>query len=455
MGQAHSAEMAARRFGLLERSGHADLDPRAGLLRQIEDRRSADLRGAGLMTTAQVEEHSQVKAQQTRARHAMIAAARPGDAMAKPPDAVPRSGDILGAELVARIDRARETATPFCERLALFWTNVFTVSADRANVGDYAGSFERDAIRPHVLGRFSDMLVSAVTHPAMLIYLDNKGSYGPNSLLGRRLKRGVNENLAREIMELHTLGADGGYSQEDVEAFAEVLTGWSKSSTMDPPLGAWATFDHRIHQPGPKTVLNKLYRADGPEQAVAVLRDLAVHPSTARHLARRMTTHFFGVDCPQSVTAAVDLAFRESGGDLQVVTRALVESGGDRAIPARKLRPPIEHLLVMARLLGWRLDGAAAMKALKVLGQPYFRAPSPAGWPDGDDDWASGAALKRRLDLAYTVAGEFEGKIDARDLAQEAFGPWLSASLARALDRAPSGREGLTLLLMSPEVIRR
>ena len=462
-----SAEIAARRFGLLERDGHADADPRAALLAQLDRPEAARIAGPGTMTTMEVQEHGREKARQAKARREALAerlasgAAPEMQELPGPKLSVPSIGEILGGELDLRLAKARETDTPFLERLALFWTNALTVSAERGNVGDYAGAFEREAIRPHLLGRFEDMLVAAATHPAMLLYLDNAGSYGPNSPLGRRTKRGVNENLARETLELHTLGAEGGYTQGDVEELARTFTGWSKELRPDAGvpigalMGAFPTFVEGMHEPGPRTILGKTYRQDGPAQLVAVLRDLARHPATAHHVAQRLALHFVGEACPAALTASLAQTFRETGGDLRAVYRVLVSDESAGSVPARRLRPPLEHLLVIARLIGWTPKPGAAQPTLKALGQPYFRAPSPAGWPEKDDDWASPVALKRRLDLVYGIAAQFEDRIDPRALAQAAFGPWLSPALARAVERAPSAREGLTLLLMSPEVVRR
>lgn len=458
-----SAESAARRFGLLDRDGHAVADPQAALLRQLEQPDAARIEGPGAMTSAQIQEHGREKARQAKARREALAerlaSGAPSDMqdLPVPKLTVPSIGEILGSELDLRLAKARSTDTPFVERLALFWTNALTVSAERGNVGDWAGAFEREAIRPHLLGRYSDLLVAATTHPAMLLYLDNAGSYGPNSMLGRRTKRGINENLARETLELHTLGSDGGYDQGDVEALAKVLSGWSKDLRPDAgtPAGVFPTFVEGMHEPGPKTVLGKTYRQDGPAQLVAVLHDLARHPSTARHVAQRLGLHFIGEACPASLAAALERTFRETEGDLSAVYKVLLTDEHALSLPARRLRSPLEHLLVIARLLGWTPKPGTAQPTLKALGQPYFRAPSPAGWPEKDDDWASPVALKRRLDFVYGIAAQFEDRIDPRGLAQGAFGPWLSPALARAIERAPSAREGLTLLLMSPEVVRR
>ena len=185
------------------------------------------------------------------------------------------------------------------ERLVWFWSNHFCVSADK--IPSMAGAYEREAIRPHVLGRFGDMLQAAEGHPAMLFYLDNWNSIGPNSVAGINRSRGLNENLAREILELHTLGVRSGYTQGDVTTFANVLTGWSMTATSNPDHGGEFMFVKRMHEPGAKTVFGRSYTADGIEQGRAVLADLASHPATATHVAQKLAKHFIADQPPQPV----------------------------------------------------------------------------------------------------------------------------------------------------------
>src|SRR5262249_42195680 len=200
-------------------------------------------------------------------------------------------------EAKARIDAALGAEIGFAERLAWFWSNHFCINADKVPAS--AGGYEREAIRPFVFGRFADMLLAVESHPAMLFYLDNAGSIGPNSVAGINRNRGLNENLAREILELHTLGVRSVYSQGDVTRFAYVLTGWTIIPTVnDPEHGAEFIFNRRMHEPGPQLIVGKTYSDGGVEQGRAVLADLARHPATATHVATKLARHFVADEPP-------------------------------------------------------------------------------------------------------------------------------------------------------------
>lgn len=464
------ALIAAHRFGLGEASlGRVGRDPAGWLLGQIG---AADTqRGDGLAGALDA----------LRAQADLALARR--EAVASAPDTKLAAAERLRASIVAdtraRLATAATTERPFAERLALFWSNHFTVSSAKGAVRGLAGPFEREAIRPHVSGRFETLLNAAVTHAAMLRYLDNEQSAGPDSRVVRRLAlrasagepqriTGLNENLAREVLELHTLGATGGgtafggwggYTQADVTAFAAVLTGWRAV----PPrlLTAESTeavrFDPAFHQPGPKTVLGRRY-AEGPEALPALLRDLAQHPSTARFIATKLARHFVADDPPPALVERLRARFESSGGDLAVVCRALVESSEAWAAGWPKLKTPEEFVVSSARVLG--LGAAAFQKApdggIGALGQRVQSAPSPAGWPDRADEWLGPDALWKRVEWATRVAERANRGADARAIAQAAFGAGgLSAASLRQIERAADGPQALTLLLLAPEFQRR
>jgi uncharacterized protein (DUF1800 family) len=336
----------------------------------------------------------------------------------------------------------------------MFWADHFTASAAAGFVGYLSEAYEREAIRPYLEGRFADMAKAAVLHPAMLFYLDNRNSTGPNSPLGLRSKgrRGLNENLAREALELHTVGVDGGYSQDDVIAFAKVLTGWSIDVSPNAEGRRHGFFPDR-HEPGAKTVLGRTYAGEGREQAFAVLDDLARHPSTARHVTRRMVRHFVGHGLP-GLEARMAEVFRRTDGDLGAVTHALI-ADDDAWGPPRKLRSPVELLFATTRLLGGLPPQPAPPSALRAMGQPFWAPPSPKGWPIEDDAWAAPDAIKTRLDWASELAARAAPGIDARALLGTAFGPAASPETRRTVERAADGRQALTLLLLSPEFQRR
>lgn len=378
--------------------------------------------------------------------------------------------EIVQGDVRARLSTAALSTRPFNERLALFWANHFTVSMAKASARGIVGAYEREAIRPHIGGSFEALLKAAATHGGMLRYLDNDSSAGPDSPLVRRRARrasgdqppritGLNENLAREILELHTLGVDGGYTQADVTEFARVLTGWRVPlrELVDAPAGAATSrFDPAWHQPGTKTILGKRY-PEGSEALGVVLHDLALHPSTARFVCTKLARHFVADDPPPALVARLEAAWRSSGGDLPVVYRALVDSPEAWAPQPAKLKSPEEFVLSSARLLG--LGEQAFARApdggIGTLGQRVQAAPSPAGWPDRAEEWLGPDAVWKRVEWATRVADRVGRRADARALAQASLGPLLREGTARQIERAADGPQALALLLLAPEFQRR
>jgi uncharacterized protein (DUF1800 family) len=373
--------------------------------------------------------------------------------------------DIVVADVRARLVTAATTTQPFAERLALFWANHFTVSMAKASARGMVGAFEREAIRPHTGGRFETLLLAAATHPGMLRYLDNDQSAGPRSAVVQRLARrasrsgeaprvtGLNENLAREILELHTLGVGAGYTQADVTAFAQVLTGWRVALADAEPA---TRFDPAWHQPGPKTLLGKTY-PEGPEALTLVLKDLAAHPATARFVCTKLGRHLVADEPPPALVAQLVQAWRASDGDLAAVTRALVLAPEAWAPQAAKLKTPEEFVVSTARLL--QLGESAFQRppdgAISTLGQRVQAAPSPAGWPDRADEWLGPDAVWKRVEWATRVADRVGRRIDARALAEASLGPQLAEATRTQLQRAADGPQALALLLLAPEFQRR
>ena len=390
---------------------------------------------------------------------------------------------IVQADVRARLFTAAMSTHPFNERLALFWANHFTVSMAKNSARGIVGAYEREALRPHTAGSFEQLLHAAVTHAGMLRYLDNDNSAGADSLIVRRQARrpraegepgpritGLNENLAREILELHPLGVSGGgtayggwggYTQTDVTEFAKVLTGWRvpirELATTTPGANvATSRFDALWHQPGPKTVLNKRY-AEGPDALAAVLHDLAVHPSTARFVCTKLARHFVADDPPPALVARLVNTWRQTGGVLPQLYRTLVQAPEAWAPQPAKLKTPEEFVLSSVRLLGIG-DVAFARVAdggIGVLGQRVQAAPSPAGWPDRAEEWLGPDAVWKRVEWATRVADRAGRNTDARALARSSLGPLLSEDTARQLDRAADGPQAVALLLLSPEFQRR
>lgn len=367
------------------------------------------------------------------------------------------------AQAAARTLAAVNSREPFRERLVHFWSNHFTVSmAGQPLLAGVGASFENEAIRPYVTGRFVDMLLAVETHPAMLIYLDNHTSIGPHSRLARRARRrarGLNENLAREILELHTLGVDGGYTQEDVTTFAEVITGWTvgraDSRFAGGKPGRFAFFP-AAHEPGRKKLLGRSYSDSGFEQGVSVLRDLAAHPSTARFLATKLVRHFVADDPPAPAVERIARVFRETEGDLARVSQALIALPEAWQEPLSKLKTPHEFVVSAYRATGAEIGAARQLVAsLDLLGQRPFTAPSPAGWGDTAASWDGADALLRRIEWSSAFGARHRPCASPTEIARSALGPLATVRTASAIARAESGRQAMTMLLSSPEFQRR
>ncbi|WP_277968689.1 DUF1800 domain-containing protein [Sphingomonas echinoides] len=405
-----------------------------------------------------------------------IAAAKPekparDDAMKQARQFAQRTNraDYAGA-VAARATNALVTDTPFVERLVYFWANHFAVSADKLTVIGLAGTLEFEAIRPHVLGTFRDMLLAVEQHPAMLLYLDQAVSVGPGSPLGQRIaargnrKVGLNENLAREILELHTLGVRTGYTQADVTEFARAMTGWTVAGIGQGP-GARAAgtdgmpgdfvFAAALHEPGDRTIMGKLYPAGGVEQARAVLQDVSIAPATATHVMTKLARHFAGDTPPPALVARLQKAFLESGGDLPTVYRALIASPEVWVERPLKFKTPWEWTISSMRALNLKTaDGQAMVGLLNQLGQPTWKPGQPIGYDDIAASWAGPDAVLRRVEAAERFASR-AATIDARALAPKVLPGSVSPATQTALANCESPAQALALLLVAPEFLRR
>ncbi len=440
-----AALIAATRLGFAARPGDlADLsrDPRGWALAQLARPTpplSAALPSAASMIVAEFEMRR--------------------DQRARPDEAAKRQFNervqaVYLAEIGARVGAAVGSPMPLLERLCHFWSNHFTVSIQRPAVRGFAAAFEREAIRPHVTGRFADMLLAAARHPAMLLYLDNAVSIGPDSPVGRRRDKGLNENLGRELLELHTLGVDGGYSQRDVEALARILTGWSVARPQEPSPGGFF-FRPMVHEPGAKMLLGRSFPEAGYGEGEAALRMLAAHPATARHVARKLARHFIADDPPPDSVERIARVFRDTGGDLRRVSAAVLGEDALWRTPFAKLRMPGEMVIAACRVTGFTPPPPMLVGGLRQLDQLPFAAPSPAGWPDTAADWVSPEAVLRRADWCQSFAQRLPEPPDPVELAQASFGAALSEETLQAIRRAPSRRLGVALLLASPHFQRR
>jgi len=371
--------------------------------------------------------------------------------------------DSYVAAVGARTASALQTSTPFVERLVHFWANHFAVSVDKLLVIGLAGGFEADAIRPHVLGRFQDLLLAAVRHPAMLLYLDQARSTGTNSMLARRASmrqqngQGLNENLAREIFELHTLGVRTGYTQTDVTELARALTGWTLPG--EEALGGGQStfrFIQAMHEPGTRRVLGRDYPDSGEQQAHAILRDLAMAPETARHLATKLVRHFVADEPPAALVQRISDTFLRTQGDLSSVYRELAMSPETWAPRTGKFKTPWDWAISSLRALGRReMAPTQVTNLMNQMGQPVWRPGSPAGYGDLDATWAAPDALLRRVEVAQRFVEQAGGTIDARVLALQVLPGALSERTKNAIARSESPATALALLLASPEFLRR
>ena len=509
-----SAYIALNRFGLGARPGdlaRAAGDPRGWLkaelgvqdiaLISLDDPANADLVG----TTPAIQGHFAAEAQRKREREiktaslargangngaiasdmapagsvmAMAAPAMSGDMaggmagagmMAKPDAAKPDTakqktdeaveGRVFRQEALAMARKAMEVEAGFVERLVRFWSNHFAVSVAKSGIVRIAaGAFEREAIRPFVLRSFPEMLLAVERHPVMLNYLDNQQSMGPNSRWGKAQKHGLNENLAREILELHTLGVDGGYTQADVTALAATITGWTivgREGRLGEP-GAF-TFNANAHEPGDRLLLGKAYPQGGMGQGEAALNDLARHPSTAHHIAFKLARHFVADEPPPALVERLARVYRDTEGGLRALALALVDAPETWDAPLTKLRTPLDFTLAIRRatLRGPLAEPNLILHPLNVLGQPLWQPPGPNGFSDVAGGWTSAEGMKLRLDFAAQVAHQVKDIGNPLDILNDLVGEAASQETRKTIQRAESREQGLALLFMSPEFQRR
>jgi len=457
-----ASAIAANRFGLGARPGEL-----AAIGDHGPDWLRVELEGSPPMPDATgLRSSSEILAQALALRREIQAAKKSGDET--PQQKLPQLlRPIYLSEVSARFRYAVSSDRPFSERLAQFWSNHFAVSIDKQFLAGLAGSFEREAIRPHVLGNFTDMVLAVETHPAMLLYLDNYLSVGPNSQAAQRLARrggerriGINENLAREILELHTLGVGGGYTQSDVTTFAEVITGWSIGGQGGGPFRGGEPgkflFRSELHQPGAKVVLGTRYADNGFEQGVAVLRDLARQGATARFIAAKLARHFIADEPPPKAVERIASAYIASNGNLPTVYRALIDAREAWEQPFAKYKTPSDFIVSAFRGLSLPPDSSRGpLAAYELLGQRTWSPGSPAGWPDRSADWDGASALMKRIEWAEAVGQRLGSERDAAKVAPELLGANLSDTTRAALAHAASPAQAVTLLLAAPEFMRR
>ena len=343
---------------------------------------------------------------------------------------------------------------PLLERLLLFWSNHLTVSAQKPLIAGVVNQYEVQAIRPNLNQHFEDLLLAVCRHPAMLVYLDNIQSIGPNSAAGQRRGKGLNENLAREVLELHCLGVDGGYQQADVIALANILTGWSLQRGEHGPELTYA-FRPEMHQPGSHSLLGQRFSEGGEEQGIQALRMLARHPATARHISRKLAVHFVADQPPAALIARLSQVYLDSNGHLPTLMAAIIAAPEAWSAPLSKLKSPYEFALAALRLTDVKPNAEQIIQGLDALNARPLNANSPAG--DGDiwQTWDNPDSLLKRITWASRLAQRLPGPSQPLAFAEQALGPLLSHSSRLAISRAASSQEALALLLASPEFQRR
>ncbi|HEV2160007.1 DUF1800 domain-containing protein [Bradyrhizobium sp.] len=477
------AVLALHRFGMGPRPGSiaaVGTDPRGALIAELD--RPLALTAAAVLPTsakayrtvadANARRTARAKQAQQQAKKQQVAAAQAMSedqgqtqgqgqekdaaemAAKQAADAVPDPGrPMYLQEAKLRMEAALAADIGFAERLVWFWSNHFCISANK--IQSMSGAYEREAVRANALGRFVDLLQAVEGHPAMLFYLDNLESMGANSIAGINRSRGLNENIAREIMELHTLGVRTGYTQDDVISFANVMTGWTLVPPgADPQHGGEFTFNPRLHEPGEQTVLGKRYEQEDVEQGRAVLRDLAAHPATATHVATKLARHFVADVPPPVLVEQMAKSFRDTEGDLKQVAIAMVSSDEAWRGPPTKLKRPGEWVVGMVRATGiTTVDPVRYTGGQELLGEALWRPSAPKGYPDDEASWIDGVG--RRLDIANYFAERITGLADPQVIIEDVFASEIAPEVKQAVGRAESRQQALALLFMSADFQRR
>ena len=324
------------------------------------------------------------------------------------------------------------------EHMTWFWMNHFSVFQFKGPVRGLVADYEEHAIRPHALGRFRDLVGASARHPAMLVYLDNA-----RNRAGR-----LNENYARELMELHTLGVDGGYTQRDVEALAHILTGWS----LELGNGELSRFYPRRHDFADKVFLATVVKGRGAAELDQALDLLARHPSTARFVSRKLALFFVADEPPPALVERMAQAFVATDGDIASVLREMFAAPQFRASLGGKFKDPLHYALSALRLvLDQRPlpDPQAVIGALARMGEPLYGRPTPDGYPLTRTEWASPGQLAMRFEIAHAMAYRIPVRVPT-DLA-----PPMAAATRDTLAKASSPQEWNLLVLASPEFMHR
>lgn len=364
---------------------------------------------------------------------------------------------LRGRDAKALLEAPLRSGDGFSERLVTFWADHFTVAARGRILSLALPHYIVNAVRPHIGGTFSTLLRSVILHPAMLVYLDQNSSVGPNSMTGRIKARGLNENLARELLELHTLGVNAGYGQEDVRQLAELLTGLQVTPEGFQFNRSWA-------EPGSETVLGKTYGGGRAQldDVLNALDDLAMNPATAKHLAQKLAVHFVADNPPSDLVDHVTARYQASGGDLLATYEALLDHPSAWQSDLSKVKPPADYVISAARAVGLKRFGqtvkdlrGGVLQPLVSMGQAVFQSPGPDGWPEEASHWVTPATLAARIEWAANLARAYANDVDPRAFVDTALGGLASDEVVFAAGGAETKWEGVAVVLVSPEFNRR
>jgi uncharacterized protein (DUF1800 family) len=436
--------IAVNRFGLgatgteLSDAGN---DPEKWLLKQLV---TPVLGNAPVDTVTALKVISDIKAFQQQRRQTNMKGPKVRETIIKP---------FQQSLLMGSLEHSVETKVPFATRLLDFFSNHFSVSASNQSLTVLAPTLERDAIVPNLFGKFEDMLIAVEQHPAMLIYLNNAKSVGPNSARGKKA-RGLNENLAREIFELHTLGVDGGYTLGDIRQLAMAISGWSYSNWNAIEEGAGFKYRNKNHEPGTRNILGKPYLNNGVNQGQAVLVDLARNKKTAEFISFKLAQHLIADNPPKELVASMRDTWIRTDGNIKAVVTTLIKHPQSWNSQAQKFKTPREFVVSACRALNHSkivdeglLD--VALHGLGFMGQKPFGAGSPAGYSQLNSAWTGSDALMKRIDWVNLLSKKTRATVP--DVAERIFASQLSSRTAKSLAGAESRVQGLALLLLSPE----
>ena len=346
------------------------------------------------------------------------------------------------------------THTGFEWRVLNFFSNHFSVTKDDYLSAGLAPTLEREAIAPHLFGRFEDMLLAVVQHPTMLHYLDNVNSFGPNSIIGKNRNKGLNENLAREILELHTMGVNGGYTQADVIALAKGITGWSVGNPNKKEKPTFV-YRERGHEPGNFVLLNTTHKQDGIAQGTRMLSQICNHPSTAHYICTKIAKHFVSSTPSNALVQHLTNTWTQSNGHLAQVFSALIQHEDSWKPTKAKFKTPHDYIISTVRALPKNLwpTPNKLRKTMEMFGHGPFMAGSPAGYEDSEEYWNTPSAILNRVDWVYQLVANFNDDItpvfNSLDMS------FANSETYNVIAGADTRQNALLLYFANPDFMRR